>query len=84
MTCPIQQSLNAHLSKLDAQDEKEQAIEALAERLSSAASLAVANILRSSNYDLTYKTINNSTNGSDEFNEMFYKVAENLINNGGE
>jgi hypothetical protein len=83
MICPIQQSLNSHLSKLDAQDEKELAIELLAEKLSSAASLSISEVLRASAYDFDYKIVNNSTNGSYEFNEMLYKVAEKLINSLG-
>lgn len=84
MSCPVIKDLNAHLSKLEEQDDKEQSIESLAGQLSCVASLAVANFLRSSTYDFKHKSVNNETNGSDEFNEMFYKVAENLINNGCE
>lgn len=75
--------LNNHLLQLDDDSAKEEAIELLAEQLSSASSLAISNILRASAYDFEYKDVNNATNGSDEFNEMFYQVAEKLINSIG-
>ena len=83
MACPIEQSLNAHLSNLDEQDAKEQAIEMLAERMSAACTGAIGRVISASCYDFDYKTLINATNGSDEFNEMFYKVAEKLINSEG-
>ena len=83
MVCPINQSLNAHLSKLDKEDERENAIEMLAQRMSSAATNAVGLVCASSPYDFSYKEMMNNTNGSDEYNEMFYKIAEKLIDSQG-
>ena len=77
--CYVSKQVDDHCEQLGNDDAREQAIESLAEHLSSAASLGVSNFLRLSRYDFSYKNINNLTNGSDEYNEMFYKIAEKLI-----
>jgi hypothetical protein len=62
---------------------RDSAIELLAEQLSCAASLSVTHVAIASTYEFEYKVVNNSTNGSDEFNEMFYKIATKLIDSAG-
>jgi hypothetical protein len=75
--------LNKHLYQLDADSAKEEAIELLAEQMSCASSAAIAHVLAASNYEVSYKNRNNLINGNDEFNEMFYLIAEKLINSAG-
>lgn len=76
-------TLDQHLRGLDEQEAKEEAIELLAEQMSCAASSAIAEVLRASAYEFSHKEVNNNTNGSDEFNELYYSIAEKLINTVG-
>ena len=73
-------SIDQYLNNLDADESKEDSIKLLAEQLSCASSSAIAAVVRASNYGFKYKDVNNSTNGSEEFNNMFYEIAKTLIN----
>jgi hypothetical protein len=73
-------ALRSYEREQDLLQQKEEAIVALSEQLSAATSAAISQVARASAYDFEYKLLNNETNGSDEFNEMFYSIAENLIN----
>lgn len=64
-------------------EEKEKAIQLLAEQMSCASSAAIDQVCMASNYEFSHKVKNNSTNGSDKFNDMFYEVAEKLIESVG-
>ncbi len=59
--------------------DKEKAIQLLAEQMSCAASAAVAHVCLASAHDVSFKVRNNETNGSEEFNGMFYEIATKLI-----
>ena len=76
-------TLDQHLNNVDLEEAKEEAIQLLAEQMSCASSMAVAQVLTASNYEFSYKNRNNLTNGSDEFNDMFYEIAKKLINSVG-
>ena len=71
--------LNNHLYQLDADSAKEEAIELLAEQLIAATAKTARDVITASNYNLTACEVIKETDHSDEFNEMFYKIAENLI-----
>ena len=77
------ESLDQYLNRQDNADAKEEAIQFLAEQLTAASVSAVGQVGRASNYEFSYKLMINLTNGSDEFNEMFYKIAEKLIDSVG-
>ena len=77
------ESLDQYLNRQDNADAKEEAVQLLAEQLTVASVVAVGQIGRASNYEFSYKLMINLTNGSDEFNEMFYKIAEKLIDSVG-
>ena len=75
--------LDQHIAQMDVDSARDNAIELLAEQLSSAASNAVNNTCMASPYDFSHKAKNNLTNGSDDFNELFYDIAEKLIDSLG-
>jgi hypothetical protein len=64
-------------------EDKERAITILAEQMSCASSAAVAQVCMASTHDVSFKVRNNETNGSDEFNDMFYEIAKKLIESVG-
>ena len=69
--------------RLDAEAEKEKAINVLAEQLACASLSAVGEVAKASVYEFDYKFLMNSTNGSEEFYEMFHSIAKKLINSVG-
>ena len=78
-----EQQLNKYMYQLDEESAKDEAIELLAEQMTCASSSAIAHVLTASNYDVSYKDRNNNTNGSEEFNELFYSIAKKLIDISG-
>lgn len=71
--------LNKHMYQLDEDSAKEEAIELLAEQLIATATKTARDVIAASNYDLTMLEVVGETAHSDEFNEMYYKIAEKLI-----
>jgi hypothetical protein len=72
--------LNAHLKSLDDAEAKEIAIEALAERLMIEATKASRNVINAYNNHLSMTDVVKITSNSEEFNDVFYKIAEKVIN----
>jgi hypothetical protein len=75
--------LNKHMYQLDRESAKEEEIQLLAEQLVATSLSAIGSVARASKYDFDYTVLMNATNGSEEFNEMFYSVAKKLIDSVG-
>jgi len=74
--------LNEHFKKIDEADAKEQAIEELAEKMLLKATLAINEVVNSSIYDVSMATVTSYTNHNEQFNDVFYSLAEKIINCG--
>jgi hypothetical protein len=76
-------TLNNHMYQLDREEAKEEEIQLLTEQLVATAVSAIGSVARASNYDFDYVLLMNTTNGSEEFNDMFYEIAKKLIKSVG-
>lgn len=79
----MSESTDQFLDRQENSEAREDSIKLLAEQLSCSASFGISQALMASSYDFKYKDVNNNTNGSDEFNELFYSIAEKLIDSVG-
>lgn len=81
--CHHENQLNKYLAQEDANEAKDAAIELLAEQMIATATATVRETLNVSTYNFTMTDIIGVTSHNDEFNEVFYKAAEKLINSLG-
>ena len=71
--------LNKHLSEVDADAEREEAIETLAERLMKASETAINGVMDSSGLFISHHDITKAIEIDDSYSEVFTQIATHLI-----